>query len=112
MQAITGSSRLSVNDLAEWRVSEPLLSSRPSRVAGVESVSGRPRVVDEATSLLFDLDGFQVVSVVEVDGGYREALVEGGVVGAAGSPRSFSTSARPRRWPPGRARPSGTGCLS
>ena len=32
--------------------------------------------MDEATSLLFDLDGFQVVSVVEVDGGYRALRLE------------------------------------
>jgi len=49
--------------------------------------------VDEATSLLFDLDGFQVVSVVEVDGGYREALVEG-VTGEQACPDCGVFSAR------------------
>ena len=49
--------------------------------------------MDEATSLLFDLDGFQVVSVVEVDGGYREALVEG-VTGEQACPDCGVFSAR------------------
>ena len=49
--------------------------------------------MDEATSLLFDLDGFQVVSVVEVDGGYREARVEG-VTGEQACPDCGVFSAR------------------
>ena len=49
--------------------------------------------MDEATSLLFDLDGFRVVSVVEVDGGYREALVEG-VTGEQACPDCGVFSAR------------------
>ncbi len=33
--------------------------------------------MDEVTSLLFDLDGFRVVSVLEMEGGGRQAVVEG-----------------------------------
>jgi hypothetical protein len=66
-----------VNDLAEWRVVVAAETrGLPGWLVSNQSAEGRESWM-KATSLLFDLDGFQVVSVAEVDGGYREALVAG-----------------------------------